>query len=188
MYSCWNVDHTKRPSAPEIVDFLALNPRIIAPCLDVPLSSVQLEHTAQLDIQLTETNRKFSILWPHRSSSQTQETLKFPNSPTPLLLDLNGLDDDQTLDSLISQSCEQDSSSPLLDSTRASVLKQAWLHGNSNVKDNEPHRYVNLQPGMLKLPCELNAPGKNGSAGNIQMEERTSMLPEKKSTDDVSVL
>lgn len=184
MYSCWNVDHTKRPSAPEIVDFLALNPRIIAPCLDVPLSSVQLEHTAQLDIQLSENNRKFSILWPQRSSSQTQE-LKFSNSP-PLLLDLNGHDDDQTLESLISQSCEQDSSSPLLDSTRASVLKQAWLHGNSvNVKDNEPHRYVNLQPGMLKLSCE---PGKNGSNGNIQMEERTSMLPEKKSTDDVSVL
>jgi len=184
MYLCWNVDHTKRPTAPEIVDFLAMNPRIIAPCLDVPLSSVQLEHTAQLDIQLPEANRKFSILWSQRSSSQIQGP-KFPNSPSPLLLDLNGQDDDQTLDSLISQSCEQDSSSPLLDSTRASVLKQTWLHGNCNGKDNEPHRYVNLQPDMLKLSCE---PGRNGSAGNIQMEERTSMLTEKKSTDDVSVL
>lgn len=185
MYSCWHVDHTKRPSAPEIVDFLAMNPRIIAPCLDVPLSSVQLEHTAQLDIQLSENTRKFSVLWPQRSSSQTQG-LKFPNSPTPLLLDLNGQDDDQTLDSLISQSCEQDSSSPLLcDSTRASVLKQAWLHANSN-KDNEPHRYVNLQPGMLKLPSETVI---NGSAGNIQMEERTSMLSKKSvDTDDVSAL
>ncbi|XP_071557353.1 uncharacterized protein [Temnothorax nylanderi] len=183
MYSCWNVDHTKRPSAPEIVDFLAMNPRIIAPCLDVPLSSVQLEHTAQLDIQLSENSRKFSLLWPPRSSSQSQG-LKFPEvSPTPLLLDLNGQDDDQTLDSLISQSCEQDSSSPLLDSTRASLLKQGWLHANS--KDKEPHKYVNLQPSMLKLSCE---PGRNGSAGNIQMEERTSMLSEKKSTDDVSML
>ncbi|XP_077272002.1 uncharacterized protein LOC143902726 [Temnothorax americanus] len=183
MYSCWNVDHTKRPSAPEIVDFLAMNPRIIAPCLDVPLSSVQLEHTAQLDIQLSENNRKFSLLWPQRSSSQSQG-VKFPEvSPTPLLLDLNGQDDDQTLDSLISQSCEQDSSSPLLDSTRASLLKQGWLHANS--KDKEPHKYVNLQPNMLKLSCE---PGRNGSAGNIQMEERTSMLSEKKSTDDVSIL
>lgn len=185
MYSCWNVDHTKRPSAPEIVDFLAMNPRIIAPCLDVPLSSVQLEHTAQFDIQLSDNSRKFSLLWPSQRSSSQSQGSKFPNSPTPLLLDLNVQDDDQTLDSLISQSCEQDSSSPLLDSTRASVLKQAWLHGNSNVKDNEPHRYVNLQPSMLKLSCE---PGRNGSAGNIQMEERTSMLLEKKNTDDVSVL
>ncbi|KAG5329551.1 ILPR protein, partial [Acromyrmex charruanus] len=183
MYSCWNVDHSKRPSAPEIVDFLALNPRIIAPCLDVPLSSVQLEHTAQLDIQLSENNRKFSLLWP-RQSSQTQG-LKIPNSPTPLLLDLNGQDDDQTLDSLISQSCEQDSSSPLLDSTRASVLKQTWLHGDSDIKNKEPHKYVNLQPSMLKISCE---PGRNGSAGNIQMEERTSMLLEKKNTDDMSML
>ncbi|XP_072759038.1 uncharacterized protein [Anoplolepis gracilipes] len=183
MYSCWNVDHTKRPSAPEIVDFLATNPRIIAPCLDVPLSSVQLEHTAQLDIQLTENNRKFSLSWPsQRSVSQTQES-KSLNSPTPLLLDLNGQEDDQTLDSLlIGISCEQDSSSPLLDSTRASILKQMWLQENSN---DQAHRYVNLQPGMLKLTCDS---GRNGSAGNIQMEERTSMLPEKKSTDNVSVL
>ncbi|EFN73169.1 Insulin-like peptide receptor [Camponotus floridanus] len=184
MYSCWNVDHTKRPSAPEIVDFLATNPRIIAPCLDVPLSSVQLEHTAQLDIQLSENNRKFSISWPsQRSDSQTQE-LKSPNSPTSLLLDLNGQDDDQTLDSLlIGISSEQDSSSPLLDSTRASILKQMWLQENSN--DNQAHRYVNLQPGMLKLACES---GRNGSAGNIQMEEKTSILSEKKSTDNMSVL
>ncbi|KAM0726988.1 Focal adhesion kinase 1 [Formica fusca] len=109
MYSCWNVDHTKRPSAPEIVDFLATNPRIISPCLDVPLSSVQLEHTAQPDIQLSENNRKFSISWPSQLSvPQTQES-KSPNSPTPLLLDLNDQDDDQNLDSLlIGISCEQD--------------------------------------------------------------------------------
>ncbi|XP_029161523.1 receptor-type guanylate cyclase gcy-5-like [Nylanderia fulva] len=184
MYSCWHVDHMKRPSAPEIVDFLATNPRIIAPCLDVPLSSVQLEHTAQLDIQLSENNRKFSISWPsQRSIAQTQES-KSPNSPTPLLLDLNsGQDDDQTLDSLLIGISEQDSSSPLLDSTRASILKQMWLQENPN--DSEAHRYVNLQPGMLKLTCE---PGRNGSTGNIQMNERTSMLSEKKSTDNVSVL
>lgn len=181
MYSCWNVDHTKRPSAPEIVDFLATNPRIIAPCLDVPLSSVQLEHTAQLDIQLSENNRKFSISWPSQRSI-TQES-KSPNSPTPLLLDLNGQDDDPTLDSLLIGISEQDSSSPLLDSTRASILKQMWLQENSN--DSQAHRYVNLQPGMLKLTCES---GRNGSAGNIQMKERTSMLSEKKSTDNVSVL
>lgn len=184
MYSCWNVDHTKRPTAPEIVDFLATNPRLIAPCLDVPLSSVQLEHTAQVDIQLTENNRKVSISWPSQRQSLQSDGLKHLNSPTSLLLDLNGQDDDQNLDSLISQSCEQDSSSsPLLDSTRASILKQTWLFNNG--KDNQAHRYVNLQPGMLKLGCE---PSMNGSAGNIPLEERTSMLPEKKSTDNVSVL
>jgi len=183
MYSCWNVDHTKRPTAPEIVDFLATNPRIIAPCLDVPLSSVQLEHTAQVDIQLTDNSRKVSISWPSQRQSLQSDGLKHMNSPTSLLLDLNGQDDDHNQDSLINQSCEQDSSSPLLDSM---VLKQTWLQEAFNsVKDNQAHRYVNLQPGILKLACE---PSMNGSAGNIQLEERTSMLPKPKSTDNVSVL
>lgn len=41
----------------EIVEFLANNPRIVSPCLDIPLASVQLEGTDQL----TE------ISMPHRS-------------------------------------------------------------------------------------------------------------------------
>jgi len=187
MYSCWNVDHSMRPTAPEIVDYLAMNPRIVSPCLDVPLSSVQLEHTGQFNIQLSKNNRKFSISWPSQRPSQNGS--KSLNSPTPLLLDLNSQDDNQNeshnLESfLMGQSSEQDSSSPLLDSKRTSILKKTWLEENYNDNDNQIHRYVNLQPGMLKLACEH----RNGNAGNIQMEERTSMLPEEKSTDNVSVL
>lgn len=190
MYSCWNVDHSMRPTAPEIVDYLAINPRIVSPCLDVPLSSVQLEHTGQFNIELSQNNRKFSISpsWSSQRSSQTYGS-KSLNSPTPLLLDLNSQDsnqnDNHNLESfLIGQSSEQDSSSPLLDSKRTLMLKKTWLQGISNDNDNQIHRYVNLQPGMLKLACEH----RNGNAGSIQMEERTSMLPEKKSTDNVSML
>lgn len=186
MYSCWSVDHTKRPTAPEIVDFLATNPRIISPCLDVPLASVQIEHTGQLDIQLPENTRKFSISWPSQQLASQAHDVKPLDSPTSLLLDLNCPEDDQNLDPLlIGQSCEQDSSSPLLDPAIISMLKQSWIQANTDVKDDQAHRYVNLQPGMTKTACES---GMNGSAGNIQMEERTSMLPEKKSTDNVSVL
>lgn len=185
MRSCWNVEHAMRPTAPEIVDFLATNPRIVSPCLDVPLASVQLEHTGQLDIQLSENIRKFSFSWPSQPPPSQVHGSKSLDSPTPLLLDLNCQDDDSNLDSvLIGQSSEQDSSSPLLDATRTTVLNQMWQE-NANVKDNQVHRYVNLQPGMIKLACETSI---NGSAGNIQLEERTSMLPEKKSTDNVSVL
>ncbi|XP_011137908.1 uncharacterized LOC105182277 isoform X1 [Harpegnathos saltator] len=188
MYSCWNVDHSKRPTAPYIVDFLATNPRIVSPCLDVPLASVQLENTGQLDIQLTENIRKFSLSWPSQRPPSQVHGSKSLDSPTPLLLDLNCQDDEHNLDSLLAgQSYEQDSSSPLLDPLRTSVLKQTWLQENAtDVKDSQAHRYVNLQPGMLKLAGEA---AMNGSAGNnIQMEERTSMLHEKKSSDDVSVL
>jgi hypothetical protein len=37
----------------EIVEFLANNPRLISPCLDVPLASVQMDdNTSQLQMQL----------------------------------------------------------------------------------------------------------------------------------------
>ncbi|XP_067007078.2 uncharacterized protein [Anabrus simplex] len=59
--SCWNLDSKKRPRASEIVEFLANNPRLIAPCLDMPLASVQMEDTGQLEMQLPEKFRKCSV-------------------------------------------------------------------------------------------------------------------------------
>ncbi|XP_039299977.1 uncharacterized protein LOC111045716 isoform X1 [Nilaparvata lugens] len=43
--SCWHIDPKRRPPASEIVVFLANHPKLITPCLDVPLSSVQIEHS-----------------------------------------------------------------------------------------------------------------------------------------------
>lgn len=188
MYSCWNVDNSKRPTAPEIVDFLAMNSRIVSPCLDVPLASVQMEHTGQMDINLSDDMRKFSLPWPsQRSLSQIRiKDSKSIDLPSPLLLDLNSHDNDQNLDPLlVERSCEQESTSPLLDSTRTTLLKQTWPQDNSNARNSQSYKYVNLQPGMIKLNCE---PGRNGSAGNIQMEDRTSMLPEEIVSDNMSVL
>ncbi|KAE8743927.1 NeuroparsinReceptor [Frankliniella occidentalis] len=59
--SCWNADYKKRPHASEIVEFLANNPRLLSPCLDVPLSSVQIEDTGELEISLPERRRKCSV-------------------------------------------------------------------------------------------------------------------------------
>ncbi|CAL8112812.1 unnamed protein product [Orchesella dallaii] len=57
---CWSIDAQKRPAAAVIVEFLANNPRIISPSLDMPLASVQLEGTDQLEIQIPDRifNRK----------------------------------------------------------------------------------------------------------------------------------
>uniref|UniRef100_A0A224XI24 Gamma-aminobutyric acid type B receptor subunit 2 n=1 Tax=Panstrongylus lignarius TaxID=156445 RepID=A0A224XI24_9HEMI len=69
--SCWNKDYKKRPQASEIVEFLANNPRLISPCLDVPLSSVQLEGTGQLEMSIADPDkpRKFSMTLRQRSPS-----------------------------------------------------------------------------------------------------------------------
>ena len=48
--SCWNMTATKRPTASEIVELLANNPRLISPCIDVPLASVQVERTDSLEL------------------------------------------------------------------------------------------------------------------------------------------
>lgn len=74
--SCWTVDYKKRPQASEIVEFIANNPRLLTPCLDVPLSSVQMEDNGQFDI-LPEKLRKFSMSLRNRGSiirSQNQNS------------------------------------------------------------------------------------------------------------------
>ncbi|XP_017773040.1 PREDICTED: uncharacterized protein LOC108560102 isoform X2 [Nicrophorus vespilloides] len=58
--TCWMIDPKKRPAASEIVEYLANNSRLISPCLDVPLASVQTEDTGQLDMQLPDQFRKCS--------------------------------------------------------------------------------------------------------------------------------
>jgi len=61
--SCWNFDHKRRPQLSEIVEFLANNPRLISPCLDMPLASVQMDDdTGQLQMKLPNlTFRKCSL-------------------------------------------------------------------------------------------------------------------------------
>lgn len=48
--SCWHKAPTKRPSASEVVELLSNNPRLISPCIDVPLASVQVERTDSLEL------------------------------------------------------------------------------------------------------------------------------------------
>lgn len=58
--SCWSRDPKLRPTAKEIVEFLGNNPRLLYPCLDAPLASVQLDDTGQLEMHLPDQFRKCS--------------------------------------------------------------------------------------------------------------------------------
>ncbi|GAB6030439.1 hypothetical protein CHUAL_007310 [Chamberlinius hualienensis] len=55
---CWAKEPIERPTASEIVETLANNPRLLSPCLDIPLASVEMEGTGSLELQLT---RRFSL-------------------------------------------------------------------------------------------------------------------------------
>ncbi|XP_058451840.1 uncharacterized protein LOC131430699 [Malaya genurostris] len=58
MKACWNQDYKKRPSASEIVEFISNYPRLLSPCLDVPLASVQMAETDSDQFELLPGLRK----------------------------------------------------------------------------------------------------------------------------------
>lgn len=47
MKSCWKIDPKERPTASEIVDYIANNPRLLSPCLDDPITSVHINDSDQ---------------------------------------------------------------------------------------------------------------------------------------------
>lgn len=48
--SCWSITPTKRPTGGEVAELLGNNPRLVSPCIDVPLASVQIERTDSLEM------------------------------------------------------------------------------------------------------------------------------------------
>jgi serine/threonine protein kinase len=70
--SCWNQNYKVRPAASEIVEYLSAHPRILAPCLDVPLSAVQMAETESDELELLPGLRK-------RTSTLGQNT-KLPSA------------------------------------------------------------------------------------------------------------
>ena len=47
LHRCWTHRPTGRPSASEIMKLLSLHPRLVSPCIDVPLASVQMEDSGE---------------------------------------------------------------------------------------------------------------------------------------------
>ncbi|XP_046448251.1 receptor-type guanylate cyclase gcy-5-like [Daphnia pulex] len=50
--SCWHRTPSLRPQAAEVVELLTNNTRLIQPCVGIPLSSIQIEGSASLELQL----------------------------------------------------------------------------------------------------------------------------------------
>lgn len=186
MYSCWSVNQQDRPTAPEIVEFLATNPRILSPCLDVPIASVQLEHTGQMEMHLNDNVRKFSLPWSQQQSVQSFDRTS-SNSLSPPLLDIASHDDNQNVAfRLDGATSGQESTSPLLGSEGTTTGLVVPRRNTSGPKENALHKYVNLLPGVVSSTRQSN---KNGSVANVvQTEEMASMMPKNKDTEEVSIL
>lgn len=50
--SCWHRTPSLRPQAAEVVELLTNNTRLIQPCVGIPLSSIQIEGSNSLELQL----------------------------------------------------------------------------------------------------------------------------------------
>ena len=68
MRACWSHTSSKRPTAGEIVELLNSNPRLVSPCIDVPLASVQIERADDIDLGTKHTRP--SILATQKSRIQ----------------------------------------------------------------------------------------------------------------------
>lgn len=56
--ACFSTNYIKRPTAKEIELFILNNPRLVTPCLDVPLASVQIPETDSDQLELLPGLRK----------------------------------------------------------------------------------------------------------------------------------
>lgn len=70
--SCWNPDHKKRPKSSEISEFISNYPRLVTPCLDVPLSAVQMHESESDQLELLPGFRKRSFTPSQHPNSSKQ--------------------------------------------------------------------------------------------------------------------
>ncbi|XP_034938536.1 uncharacterized protein [Chelonus insularis] len=160
--SCWIIDYPKRPTAPEIVDFLAMNPCALSPCLDGPRSSVQLENGQELDVTLTKPSKKFSLSLGWSSSQRRLSSLPSITQPTTQLVDISTDEEVNNLDRLLEipmNSSDIENSLPLLSTNRLSrVLEDDTITNGKDIPS-----YVNTQPGENLVPL---------ANGNILLKQR----------------
>lgn len=57
MMQCWNQSPEQRPTASKIVEILANNPNLIAPCLDAPLASVEVAEVNSSELPFQELSQ-----------------------------------------------------------------------------------------------------------------------------------
>ena len=138
--SCWHMTATKRPTASEVVELLSNTPRLICPCIDIPLASVQVERTDSLE--LIPSVRK-----PSGSVSRTNKPVL--NSTNKRLKDHSGSSGYQTQNSNHNASSESTNNAPTPKSTNGAYSPMSGLlnyhsHSNGRTNTESPHPRIDF--------------------------------------------
>ncbi|KAJ2953940.1 hypothetical protein O0L34_g1576 [Tuta absoluta] len=81
--SCWQQDPKKRPSASEVAAFLADAPRLLSPCLDVPLDALSLDADPPWRLPRDQAEARW-VSWAAPASATTDTTYLSTDGPVPL--------------------------------------------------------------------------------------------------------
>ncbi|XP_060518097.1 receptor-type guanylate cyclase gcy-13-like isoform X2 [Cylas formicarius] len=73
MKNCWKQDPKQRTTASQVVEFLANNPRLLSPCMDIPLMSLELEEMIHQENNIPMEIRQRSVS-PNFNSPKAQIT------------------------------------------------------------------------------------------------------------------
>ena len=143
--SCWHMTATKRPTASEVVELLSNTPRLICPCIDIPLASVQVERTDSLE--LIPSVRK-----PSGSVSRTNKPVL--NSTNKRLKDHSGSSGYQTHNSNHNASSESTNNAPTPKSTNGAYSPMSGLlnyhsHSNGRTNTESPHPRIDFSGTIL---------------------------------------
>ena len=106
LQSCLDIAPTERPSASEIVEVLGNNPRLVSPCIDVPLASVQIERTDSLE--MIPTKMGLVSLPPQQAGGYTVPT-EYTRMISGEVVEFNG-DSDKVMLRCDSGMCDVDDS------------------------------------------------------------------------------
>ena len=151
--SCWHMTATKRPTASEVVELLSNTPRLICPCIDIPLASVQVERTDSLE--LIPSVRK-----PSGSVSRTNKPVL--NSTNKRLKDHSGSSGYQTQNSNHNASSESTNNAPTPKSTNGAYSPMSGLlnyhsHSNGRTNTESPHPRIDFS-GTILCPNKYVSP------------------------------
>jgi len=164
--SCWHMTATKRPTASEVVELLSNTPRLICPCIDIPLASVQVERTDSLE--LIPSVRK-----PSGSVSRTNKPVL--NSTNKRLKDHSGSSGYQTQNSNHNASSESTNNAPTPKSTNGAYSPMSGLlnyhsHSNGRTNTESPHPRIDFSDTSTH-PLLSSSNYDRGSPPPIPLEE-----------------